>query len=145
MPKKSQDKGRRGEQELAALLRDHLGAVVQRTGHQQGAEGGFDLELHDCSIEVKRYRRVTDHLLHVWWNEVLNQHAIADIAGDNGKLGVLAYRADQQEWRFMVPQLTRNMPGLVTWDQRFDMTQTYWLAGFCDWYRGLRLNLEVVA
>lgn len=126
-------KGADGERELAGILRDQLGEIVERTGFAQADCGGFDLVLPGIGIEVKRMRRVTDYLIEKAWKQNVEQMEAAHCAG------VLAYRGDQQEWHFVCPQISSSN-GLITWDQRLELTETRYLAGFCDWYRGFDIE-----
>jgi hypothetical protein len=103
-------KGKRGELEVAALLRDHLGASVVRN-LTQVRDGGHDLiGLPGWSAEVKRAAqpRVPE-----WWRQTVGQ---AD-----GARPVLLYRTDRRPWRAVValadvvPGFEGQARGEVTW------------------------------
>lgn len=96
-----QRKGRRGEQELAGLLRDLLGADIVRN-LSQSRDGGCDLVgLPGWSLEVKR--RAGHQRLETWWAQCCRQ------AEDAGLRPALAYRLDRRPWRFVLP--LRVVPG----------------------------------
>ena len=127
----SRAKGRDAEQQLAKILRDELGEdLVQRTGFQQAAAGGFDLLLPGIGLEVKRHARVTEGLLRGWWAQTVSQ-------GKAGRmLGALAYRGNQQEWRIMVPLLKNaDENGQILCDIKIEYANTMFVEGFCYWYR----------
>lgn len=86
-------KGKAGEQELARLLREHLGIEVSRN-LLQAREGGADLlGVLGWAIEVKRAVRPS---LASWWQQTCRQ------AEDAGERPVLAYRLDRHPWRFVL-------------------------------------------
>jgi Holliday junction resolvase len=87
-------KGRAAEQELARLLREHLGADIARN-LQQSAVGGHDLiGVAGFALEAKRCERLA---LGSWWRQACDQAARA------GLIPALAYRQSRQPWRFVVP------------------------------------------
>ncbi|MBF0283967.1 MAG: hypothetical protein HQL51_05860 [Magnetococcales bacterium] len=88
------NKGRAGEQELARLLREHLGVEVRRN-LQQSREGGADLAgLPGVALEVKRAAAPS---LSAWWEQTRRQ------AHEGGGVPVLAFRLDRRPWRFILP------------------------------------------
>ena len=94
-------KGARGERELIALLREHLGEELTRN-LDQVRDGGADLTggvlLAGYAIECKRAAKPE---LKAWWEQAFSQaYDIAD-----GRAPVLAYRIDRarEKWRFVLP------------------------------------------
>ena len=87
----SRRKGKRGELEVAALLRDLLGAAVARN-LTQARDGGHDLlGLPGWAAEVKRSAKPR---IGEWWNQTVDQA--------NGAKPVLLYRVDRKPWRAVV-------------------------------------------
>lgn len=94
MAKTSRNKGATGEREVAALLRDRLGLDLKRRLAQYQA-GGHDLDGWDgVCVEVKRHKKATQGDIATWWQQTLEQA--------QGEIPLLAYRADQQKWRFVI-------------------------------------------
>lgn len=124
MGAKSRNKGANGERELARILREHLGDSVIRNWQGQAASGGHDLSGLPFAIEVKRYAFVTDFLKRKWWEQAVTQADDEEPA--------LAYRADRQEWRFVVPARNFNsyMTGLG--DVDYEWTVEFGLEAFCQ-------------
>lgn len=94
-------KGARGECELIALLREHLGEELTRN-LDQARDGGADLKggvlLAGYVIECKRAAKAE---VRRWWEQAFAQaYDIAD-----GRTPVLAYRIDRvrDKWRFVLP------------------------------------------
>jgi len=94
-------KGARGECELIALLREHLGEDLTRN-LDQARDGGADLKggvlLAGYAIECKRAARAE---VRSWWQQAFAQaYDVAD-----GRTPVLAYRIDRsrEKWRFVLP------------------------------------------
>lgn len=108
----SRQKGKRGELEAAALLRDLLGAAVTRN-LGQARDGGQDLiGIEGWSVEVKRAAKPR---LGEWWAQAVGQ------ATNNGVAPALLYRVDRQPWR-VVLAVADAVPGFegqardeVTW------------------------------
>lgn len=129
----SRQKGASSERELATAIQDELGIKLVRV-LDQSRDGGFDLDVHpDCTgpvavalrrfaIESKRYAKITDSLKARFWRQAAKQ------AENAGRIPALAYRADRQGWRFVVP-LAALQPGL---GDNLDLTYTAELsiAGF---------------
>jgi Holliday junction resolvase len=104
----SRTKGASAERELAALLLDELGIRLHRR-LEQCQRGGCGLAVHPdeagpvadrlrrLAIEVKRHREATPGLIDRWWRQAVTQ------AEADGKVPVLAYRADRCPWRVVVP------------------------------------------
>lgn len=95
----SRRKGKAGEREAAAILRDLLGVDIRRN-LTQSRDGGDDLSgLPGWSIEVKRAARPR---LAQWWAQTVEQA--------NGSRPVLLYRVDRQDWRAVLA-LADVLPG----------------------------------
>lgn len=104
MGAKSRNKGAAGERELARILREHIGDGITRNWQGQAAKGGHDLDGLPFVLEVKRYKTATDAQKRAWWYQALDQ-AIEynDHNKSSMKTAALAYRADKQQWRVVVP------------------------------------------
>jgi hypothetical protein len=95
-------KGRSGEQEVAAILRDHLGLDIKRNWQAQSAEGGADLTgIPGWAAEVKLATRHNN----AWWPQTVGQALRAGFAP------VLIYRLtdgtrrgqpELEKWRAVV-------------------------------------------
>ena len=108
MGMKSRTKGKAGEREIAALLRDLTAHEVRRRVRQR--EGDSDLEgMPGWCIEVKRHARATRADIARWWGQ-----ATAQAARDGGR-PVLFYRQDRDEWRAVWP-LTVALAVESAWD-----------------------------
>ena len=90
--RKSRNKGATGERELAALLTDALGVVVQRK-LGQARDGGDDIQIGQYRIEVKRREALR---LDEWCKQVEDAAGVGDVP-------VVAYRRNGQPWRVVVP------------------------------------------
>ena len=89
MGKKSKDKGKRGELELAAELRRLFGVDARRGVQYHGGSDSPDVvaDLPGVHIEVKRTERLSLY--------PAMQQAAAD-AGD--KVPIVCHRANRQDW-----------------------------------------------
>lgn len=108
MSKMQRTKGAAGERELCGLLYNELGVQMVRN-LEQSRSGGHDIIpsplcageavdfLARLAIEVKRRAAVSMADLRGWWDQAEEQAAIA------GLVPCLAYRADRQAWRFVLP------------------------------------------
>lgn len=103
----SRAKGAAGEREFAKALNEELGVLLVRN-LEQSRDGGHDLlvadhghplasRLNRFAFEVKRYATVSPALLRQWWGQAVQQAERAD------KLPALAYRADREPWRVVIP------------------------------------------
>ncbi len=136
----SRNKGATGEREFARILRDSLAPelddqffYVEREGMKQAGKdehGGakWDILIPKLGIEVKRKRVVKDGDVRAWWEETVAQSAAT------GKLGILAYRGDQQVWRVMVPGSHKDDQGRLQLHSFLELTTTFYLPGFFRWY-----------
>jgi Holliday junction resolvase len=88
----ARNKGAGGERELAALLTDALGFVVQRK-LGQARDGGDDIQVGKFRIEVKRHERLQ---IRQWCEQVEQACAPGDVP-------VVAFRQNGQPWRAVVP------------------------------------------
>lgn len=88
----ARNKGATGERELAAILTDKLGFVVQRK-LGQARDGGDDIQVGKYRIEVKRRERVQIDQ----WSEQVEHAALP------GEVPVVVYRRNGQPWRVVVP------------------------------------------
>ena len=87
-------KGKDGEREVAALIRDLTGWDVQRRVRQH--EGDSDLiGVPGWSIEVKRRKSVLPADLIKWWTQSVSQ--------SSNSIPLLIYRADRRDWRAVWP------------------------------------------
>lgn len=92
---KSRNKGKAGEREIAALVRELTGWEVRRRVRQH--EGDSDLEgVPGWSVEVKRYAKAARADVRGWWGQAARQ------AGE-GQTPVLFWRQDRDEWRAVWP------------------------------------------
>lgn len=88
----SRDKGKRGEREVAALIRELLGLDASRRVRQH--EGDSDiLGVPGWCIEVKRCERAAPSDLRRWWAQACSQ------ASKNDELPALFYRQNLRRWR----------------------------------------------
>lgn len=96
--KKAVRKGKAGEREfIRTVYRLTGGAIEMQRNLKQSRDGGDDIaNLGNFSIEVKRWKKVSDALLRDWWAQCQRN------AERVGKTPVLAYRADQQSWKVMM-------------------------------------------
>ena len=114
MGAKSNSKGAQGEREVVNLLNAGLGTELERNPYRQRKEAGhYDVSGLDwLALEVKRYQTASQGQVTAWWAETLAE------AGRD-QVPVLAYRADRQGWRFVVPlSWWRNPYPDLTWRDR---------------------------
>lgn len=114
----SREKGAAAEREFSRLVFDHLGVALARN-LEQSRNGGHDLTAHGTdpvslaldayAIEVKRYRAITPAMLAGFWRQAEQQAERA------AKLPALAFRADRQEWRVLLPLVALNAEVYGTW------------------------------
>lgn len=100
--------GSSAEREFAGLVRDWAGVRLIRN-LERTRNGGHDLIVHPdeagsaadafrrLAIECKRYQTATDAQIAKWWGQAVAQ------AGEAKLMPVLAYRANCQPWRVVVP------------------------------------------
>lgn len=90
-------KGQKGENELAALIRDLTGWDVRRRVRQH--DGDSDLDgVPGWSVEVKRHKAATRSQIASWW--------LQTVAQARGVLPVLFHRLDRADWRAVWPVAT---------------------------------------
>ncbi|AST27994.1 hypothetical protein [Ralstonia pseudosolanacearum] len=93
---RSRNKGKAGEREIAALVRDLTGWDVRRRVRQH--EGDYDLEgVPGWAVEVKRHASASRSDVRMWWEQAERQ------AQGEELLPVLFYRRDRDEWRAVWP------------------------------------------
>ena len=92
MSKSQRVKGAAGERELANLLSDALGFVVQRT-LGQARDGGHDIETGRFRWEVKRRKKLAVY-------EFMDQIEVA--CKETDSTPVVAMRADGKKWLVMM-------------------------------------------
>lgn len=106
-PINSRSKGAHGEREFAKALHEELGVTLARN-LEQSRQGGHDLlivdnghaladRLNRFAFEVKRHRQAKPGMIRQWWEQAVSQAQNAD------KLPALAYRADREPWRVVIP------------------------------------------
>ncbi|WP_163557555.1 hypothetical protein [Halomonas sp. NO4] len=124
MAKASREKGRKAEGEVARLLGERLGLTLKRRLTQTRTAREHDLDGWDgVCIEVKRHKRATQSDIAAWWRETLGQC-------HDGEAPLLAYRADMQDWRFVIRPSDWGVPidepiqldieGLAAWREATD-------------------------
>lgn len=132
MGKLSRDRGRTFEQEVARAIREELGVDVHRNWQEQCAiKGKADIVIEGgdiISLECKRSRAATDAQIQSWWYETCEQ-------ATGSKIPVLAYRADRQSMKFVIPA-GDPLAGLDSqWATHFDFTATIGIRMFGLWVR----------
>ncbi len=88
-------KGKRGEREAAALIRQHLGTDARRSVQHSGAHGDADLaadSIPGCHVEVKTVARIG----------ALKYHAQATRDAKAGRVPLVMMRGDRTEWFVML-------------------------------------------
>lgn len=103
------DKGKAGEREIAALVRDLTGWDVRRRVRQH--DGDSDLEgVPGWSVEVKRHRAAPRGEIARWWHQTVQQATGVATDPTNAAtariprlLPVLFFRADRDQWRAVWP------------------------------------------
>ena len=115
--KASRTKGAAGERELIRLLKSRWPDLPLRRDLRQYQSGGLTdiVGIPGYTIEVKRRKRVMQSEVDHWWAGL--------VAKADGIEPVLAYRQDQQDWRF-------RLLGLGNFWIETDF------AGFCETIKG---------
>lgn len=90
MALKSRNKGKAGEREVAAIVRELTGFDVRRRVRQHDRDSDL-LGVPGWAVEVKRHASVTRGDIAAWWRQTVAQ------AGPDRPL--LLYRSDRAEWR----------------------------------------------
>ena len=89
------NKGKAGEREIAAIVRDLTGWDVRRRVRQH--DGDSDLEgVPGWSVEVKRHATAARGDIRAWWEQARRQ-------ANAGQVPVLFFRRDRDEWRAVWP------------------------------------------
>ncbi len=120
MGKFSRNKGNRGEREFWRLLADFLPDEQSRMGRNldQWVYGGADSrpDMYPFSVEIKRRRgprvkdgRLTNDLTDSDIDKFYDQ---AFESASNDMIPVVAYRADRQRWKVIIPEYAydRDLP-----------------------------------
>ena len=136
----SRQKGAAAEREFAAEIMTRLNVRLVRV-LDQSRNGGFDLApapdqtgkevdtLRRLAIECKRYSDIQQHMLTRFWDQACRQ-------GDaSGLTPVLAYRADRQPWRIVVPLSW--LAGIGAASADMSLTAALSLDGFAEAVRHL--------
>lgn len=117
----SKRKGAAGERELINLLQDYLGVRLSRN-LDQARDGGWDLiGIPSLAIEVKRAAKAN---FSPWWMQTCEQ---ADL---KNKVPVLAYRLNNQRWRFKIA-LPDLFDGFKGQDRTLEMAIDFPVVAFC--------------
>lgn len=100
------NKGKAGEREAAALIRDLTGWEVQRRVRQH--DGDSDLVgVPGWCVEVKRHAGAGRGQIAAWWRQSVAQATKVaesqDGANSSDCIPLLLYRLDRQGWRAMWP------------------------------------------
>ncbi|MFX1761908.1 hypothetical protein PWP93_04800 [Paraburkholderia sp. A1RI-2L] len=93
---KSRTKGKAGEREIAALVRELTDWDVKRRVRQHDGDSDLDGVPGWC-VEVKRYAAAARADIREWYAQAARQ------ATAESKLPVLFYRRDRDEWRAVWP------------------------------------------
>lgn len=92
----SRNKGKSGEREVTALVRELTGWDVRRRVRQ--LDGDSDLEgVPGWAVEVKRHAAAGRSDIARWWSQAAEQ------ARHAGHLPVLFFRANRDQWRAVWP------------------------------------------
>lgn len=95
--RKSRTKGAGGEREFCRLVSSLTdGRVNLRRNLTQSRDSGDDTSAFNFSIEIKRYQTARDAQVKQWWQQC------QDNAAKQGKVPVLAFRADNQCWQILM-------------------------------------------
>lgn len=111
------EKGKRGEREVAALIRDMLGYEVRRRVRQH--DGDSDLVgVPGWSIEVKRRACGTRGEIFTWYRQALDQ------AKRTGEWPALFYRLNRGRWWVVWPLSVVLTDGAALWDREDLIAET---------------------
>lgn len=95
--RKACNKGKKGEREFCRRVAALTDQRIQLQRHlSQCRDSGDDTGYGRFSIEIKRWKSVSDALVRDWWCQC-QRNATAQ-----HKVPVLAFRADQQTWQVMM-------------------------------------------
>jgi hypothetical protein len=98
----SRAKGKVGEREIAAILRELTGWNVQRLVRQHDRD--CDLDVPGWAAVVKRHATAIRSDIAQRWAQAVGQ------AHETDRLPVLFYRANRHPWRAVWPLAARNSP-----------------------------------
>ena len=88
MPARERRRGAAAEREVAAILSDALGTVVQRK-LGQARNGGDDIQIGKFRLEIKRRERIS---IDEWSAQV-------EACAQSGEVPAVVYRRNGQPWR----------------------------------------------
>lgn len=90
--KMSREKGKRGEREIAKILREHGYGDAKRTAQYCGSTGeAADVEgLRGFHLEVKHQETIR---LDEWWNQAVHDSTFT------GNIPLVVFRKNHQKWR----------------------------------------------
>ncbi len=107
------NKGKAGEREAAALIRDLTGWEAKRRVRQHDGDSDI-LGVPGWSVEVKRTATATHAERARWWAQ-----AVAQAPKTGGELPMVLYRANRASWRVLWPL------ALAISDQRAEWWASY--------------------
>lgn len=87
-------KGHGGEREIAQLLREHLGIIVERNVDQVRDGGADIISVRPFAIEIKRQQQLS---IKRWLAQAVRQTT------KKNPVPVLMFRQDRQPWRVIFP------------------------------------------
>jgi hypothetical protein len=109
MGMKSRVKGKVGEREIAAIVRDLTGWEVRRKVRQ--LDGESDLEgVPGWCVEVKRHATATRGDIAGWWKQAVDQAQAEDA------MPILFFRKDRDEWRAVWPSQIEHGDALTAYE-----------------------------
>lgn len=124
---KSRSKGKVGEREIAAIIRDLTGWDIKRKVRQLDCES--DLEgVPGWCCEVKRHKTATRGDIADWWDQTVIQAEAAR------QMPVLFYRRDRDEWRAVWLLSLDTIPGTLSSDYVWTVEGS--IEAWCDVARG---------
>ncbi len=104
----SRNNGKSGEREIAGIVRDLTGWVVQRRVRQH--DGDSDLEgVPGWAVEVKRRASAGRADIAGWWTQTCEQ------ARRLGERPMLFYRVDRDQWRAVWPLMAHLRLDSAAW------------------------------
>lgn len=101
------NKGKAGEREVAAMIRDLTGWDVRRRVRQH--DGDSDLVgVPGWVVEVKRHKTAARHEISAWWRQTVDQASNIPTGDERRPVGrlalpVLFFRKDRDDWRAVWP------------------------------------------
>lgn len=102
----SNRKGKSGEREAAAILREVTGFDVQRRVRQNAGDSDL-VALPGWCVEVKRYKTISTALLSGFWAQVCKE------AASSNDRPLLMFRGDNRDWACLWTPLTMGELGMI--------------------------------